>query len=121
MESAGSFHGDGEEGDPLLLASLKENVLPLELVCWAGFSVALDNLEILYLINIFLTWVWSKDVGVVEDGADLVGLVQTLLLRSSDILVIKTNQKHLDLDKPGFGAKMLVLLKTAPIWLALSE
>ena len=53
---------------------LKENVLPLELVCWAGFSVALDNLEILYLIHVFLTWVWSKDVGVVEDGADLVGL-----------------------------------------------
>ena len=45
----------------------------------------------------------SKDVGVVEDGADLVGLVQTLLLRSSDILVIKTNQKYLDLDTPGFG------------------
>ena len=63
----------------------------------------------------------SKDVGVVEDSADLVGLVQTLLLRSSDILVIKTNQKYLDLDTPGFGAKMLVLLKTAPIWLALSE
>ena len=47
---------------------LKENVLPLELVCWAGFSVALDNLEILYLIHVFLTWVWSKDVGVVEYG-----------------------------------------------------
>ena len=101
MESAGSFHGDGEEGDPLLLASLKENVLPLELVCWAGFSVALDNLEILYLIYIFLTWVSSKYIGVVEDGADLVGLVQTLLF-SSVILVKKTNQKYLDLDTPGF-------------------
>ena len=68
VESAKSIHGDREEGNPLLLASLKENVLPLELVCWAGFSVALDNLEILYLIHVFLTWVWSKDVGVVEDG-----------------------------------------------------
>ena len=66
-----------------------------------GFDKSKRNLEILYLVYIFLTWVSSKYIGVVEDGADLVGLVQTLLL-SSVILVKKTNQKYLDLDTPGF-------------------